>query len=180
MSGFDNDVMYAVNVDFTNATPVQGQVTVDGQLLIGSSVSPFIRAGLLTSSNGSITFTTGHGTLDLKTNGNSSLWQTISASQTLVKNNGYFCIAPGGALSLALPTTVSSTIGDIIEVSLDGATSWAITQAVGQQIRFGNSQTTSGVGGSLTSTAQGDTLKIVYQGTGKWNVISSIGNITIV
>lgn len=111
--------------------------------------------------------------------GNTVAWQTISASQTLVKNTGYFCISPGGALSLALPTTASSTIGDIIEVTLDGATSWTITQAASQQIRFSSSQTTAGVGGSLASTAAGDTIKMVYQATGKWNVISAIGNLTV-
>jgi hypothetical protein len=136
----------------------------------------------LKSSNGSILITSnasGH-YIDFVVNEGTVSWQTISASQTLVKNTGYICISPGGALSLALPSTASSTIGDLIEVTLDGATSWTITQAAGQQIRIANSQTTLGVGGSLTSTAQGDTLKMVYQSSGKWNVISSIGNITIV
>jgi hypothetical protein len=112
-------------------------------------------------------------------NGRSVVWKTITANQTLVANEGYFCISPGGALSLDLPTTASSTIGDIIEVTLDGATIWTITQAASQQIRFGNVQTTAGVGGSLASTAQGDTIKIVYQSTGKWNVISSVGVLTV-
>lgn len=111
--------------------------------------------------------------------GNNITWQTITASQTLVKNHGYICISAGGALALALPTTASSTIGDIIEVTLDGATSWSITQAASQQIRFGSTQTTSGATGSLASLAQGDTIRMVYQATGKWNVLSSIGNLTV-
>ena len=111
--------------------------------------------------------------------GNTMSWQPITASQTLVKNNGYICISPGGALSLALPSTASSTLGDLIEVTLDGATSWTITQAVGQQIRIANSQTTSGAGGSIATTASGDTIKLVYQGSGRWNVISYIGNLTV-
>lgn len=116
----------------------------------------------------------------VSTLGNTVKWQTITANQTLVKNNGYMCIAAGGALSLALPSTASSTIGDIIEITLDGATSWTVTQAAAQQIRFSGSQTTAGVTGTLGSTAQGDTIKMVYQATGKWNIISSIGNLTVV
>jgi len=106
-------------------------------------------------------------------------WATISANQTLAINHGYFLISPGGALSLALPTT--SSIGDEIELTLDGATSFTITQAAGQSIRIGNQATTVGVGGSLASTAQGDTIRLRCQTANlKWNVMSSIGNITVV
>lgn len=105
------------------------------------------------------------------------IWQTIIASRTLAINNGYICISPGGALSLALPAT--ATIGDIIEVVLDGSTSWTITQSAGQQIRFGNVQTTSGAGGSLASTAAGDTIRMVAQTASKWNILSSVGVLTV-
>lgn len=108
-------------------------------------------------------------------------WQTTSINiANLTKDNGYIAISPGGALTLGLPATGGSTIGDTVIVTLDGATSFQITQAAGQQIRFGNTATTSGTGGSLTSTAQGDTLELVYQATGRWNVISSVGNFSIV
>ncbi len=106
-------------------------------------------------------------------------WTTITASQTLATDHGYICVSAGGALALALPA--SSAVGDIIEVTLDGATSWSITQGVGQQIRMGSSQTTSGAGGSLTSTAQGDSIRMVCSvANTKWNVLSSMGNLTVV
>lgn len=105
-------------------------------------------------------------------------WQNISASQTLAVNNGYQCTG-GAALSLLLPAT--SAIGDIIEITLDGSTSWTVTQAAGQAIRLGSNVTTGGAGGSLASTAQGDTIRIVCSVANlRWNVISMIGNITIV
>jgi hypothetical protein len=108
-------------------------------------------------------------------------WQTTTASVTnMVKDNGYIAISAGGALTFGLPATAGSTIGDTVAITLDGATSWQITQAAGQQIRFGSSTTTLGATGTLTSTAQGDTLELVYQATGRWNVITSIGNITVV
>ena len=106
------------------------------------------------------------------------MWQTIDASQTLVVNNGYMCIAPGGALALLLPATAA--IGDILEVTLDGSTSFTITQAAGQQIRYNNLETTLGVVGTLGSTDQGNTIRMVAQTATRWNVISALGTLTVV
>ncbi len=135
------------------------------------------------ASNGVSHFNSTQFTVDsnafVSTKGNTVSWVQISASQALAKNTGYFCIAPGGALALSLPSTASSTIGDLIEVTLDGATSWTITQAAGQQIQYNNLGTTVGVGGSLASTDQGNTIKMVYQATGKWNVISALGTLEV-
>lgn len=110
-------------------------------------------------------------------------WNTINQSTqpaNLVANNGYICQSGGtGNVSSALPS--ASSVGDLIEITLDGATSWTITQAVGQQIRLGISQTTSGAGGSIVSTQQGDSLRMVCSVANlRWNVLSSIGNLTIV
>ena len=106
-------------------------------------------------------------------------WQLISSSQALSPNNGYFCVSPGGALSLSLPAV--SSLGDEIIVTIDGAASFTITQGAGQQIRLGNSATIAGVGGSIASTQQGDVIRMVCQTANlKWNVISSTGNLTIV
>jgi hypothetical protein len=54
MAGFDNDVMYADNVRFDGAK-FPGQVTTNGELLIGSTAAPNIRVGNLTSPLGTIT-----------------------------------------------------------------------------------------------------------------------------
>lgn len=54
MAGFDNDVMYADNVDFTGGSPVTGKVTTNGQLLIGASSAPNIKVGNLTSPLGTL------------------------------------------------------------------------------------------------------------------------------
>lgn len=121
----------------------------------------------------------GTNTLTVTVSGSGMTWNTISASQTLAVNNGYFCISPGGALALLLPA--ASALGDEITVTLDGATSFSITQGAGQQIRIANGQTTVGAGGSITTTQQGDTITFVCQTANlKWNVISPIGNLTVV
>lgn len=127
--------------------------------------------------DGSTISTTGSGsTITISAGGT---WNVISSSQALVRRESYICVAPGGALSLSLPVT--SSVGDLIEVTLDGATSFTITQGAGQQIRMGSLSTTAGVGGSLTSTAQGDTVRMVCSVADlKWNVLSSMGNPTVV
>ena len=145
----------------------------------GGAVTPTAgNINLLGSGALTVTGNPGTSTLTISISGGGSSWSVIGANQALVVNNGYICTT-GGALSLSLPAT--SAVGSIIEVTLDGSTSFAITQAASQQIRLGNLQTTAGVGGSLTTTAQGDTLRMVCSVANlKWNVLSSMGNLTIV
>lgn len=68
MAGFDNDVMYADNVDFSGGSPITGKVTTDGQLLIGSTTGRNIRVNTITAGSG-IVVTNGAGTITLSTNG---------------------------------------------------------------------------------------------------------------
>lgn len=92
---------------------------------------------------------------------------------------GYFCVAPGGALTLALPAT--SIQGDVIQIALDGATSFQVTQSAGQSILYGNKNTTAGVAGSLTSLSQGDSIRLVCRVPNlRWVVVTSMGNLTVV
>ena len=65
MPGFDNNIVYSGNVDFTGNATVTPQVTTNGQLLIGSTVAPNIRVGSLTGTDGSITVSAGAGTLNV-------------------------------------------------------------------------------------------------------------------
>jgi hypothetical protein len=69
LAGFDNDVVFANNLDFSGGSPVTGKVTTNGQLLIGSTVAPNIRVGSLTSSGGTVAITTGAGTINLESGG---------------------------------------------------------------------------------------------------------------
>lgn len=65
MPGFDNNTVYATNLDFSGNTVVTPQVTTNGQILIGSTVAPNIRVGTLTGTDGSISVSTGAGTLNV-------------------------------------------------------------------------------------------------------------------
>lgn len=177
----------------TSFSSSQGVVTANWEQLLSSSIagistltgdsggalSPVL--GNINIVGGTNTTVAGAGnTLTINVSVPSSItWQAIGANQTLVINNGYFCTA-GGALSLALPAV--SAVGDTIIVSLDGSTSWTITQPnAGSQIRLGSTQTTLGVGGSLASTAVGDTVTLVCEtANARWVVTDVVGNITIV
>jgi hypothetical protein len=177
MPGFDNNVVYANNVDFSGGSPVVGKVVADGQLLIGSTASPNIRVATLTPGTG-ISITNAAGSITVNATGAGLKWNAIGVGGALVVNNGYVCTA-GAALSFSLPAV--SAAGDVVALSLDGATSWTITQAAGQQIRFGAIQTTLGVVGTLSSTNAGDTVTLVCSVANTlWNVISCIGTLSAV
>jgi hypothetical protein len=114
----------------------------------------------------------------ITTNGSGIVqWNTIAAGLTLAVNNGYICTG-GGALSLALPAV--SVLGDIIEIALNGSTSWTITQAAGQQIRWSGSTTTLGATGTLATTGTGDTIRMVCMTANLiWVGLGGNGNLTV-
>lgn len=150
----------------------------NGQIAIGSTGNAPVLA-TLTAGTG-ISITNASGSITVNSTGGGHTWTTTSANvANMSANTGYFCISPGGALTLGLPTT--SALGDAIRVNLAGATSWQITQGAGQQIGLGSTSTTLGAGGSLTSTAQGDSIQIVCRVANlRWEAVSVIGNITVV
>lgn len=83
MGGLKNNVLFSENVRF-DGQKGPGQVTSDGQLLIGSTASPNIRVGTLTGSDG-ITVTPGPGSINVAYTGN------------LTGSDG-ITITPGGGL----------------------------------------------------------------------------------
>lgn len=104
MAGFDNDVMYASNVDFTGGSPVTGKVTTNGQLLIGSTASPNIRVGTLASAGGTITITVGAGTIDLATSGS-------AVGSTITGNSGGAISPSSGNWNLLTANTTVKFVG---------------------------------------------------------------------
>jgi hypothetical protein len=78
-------------------------------------------------------------------------WSEVTGtSQTIAADNGY--IANNASLvTLSLPTTCA--IGKTFAVQGKGAGGWRISQAVGQQIHFGEVSSTSGTGGYIESTS---------------------------
>jgi len=128
--------------------------------------------------NGQVLTTNGSGTLTWQTPSSGLSWSGITADQTMVVDTGYLTNKSSGTLTLTLPTT--SAVGKTLRVS-GMQNTWRIAQNASQKIHFGKTTTTTGVGGYLESSNAKDSVELVCAVANlEWNVISSIGNITIV
>ena len=99
-------------------------------------------------------------------------------TQTAVVNNGYIT---NNAAQVVVTLPATATIGQIVAVVGSGAGGWKIAQNSGQTVHFAGKNTTSGVGGSLASITQYDSIELIC-GTANtdWIVRSAVGNLTIV
>lgn len=106
------------------------------------------------------------------------VWSVITADQTAAVNSGYLT-NKATTLTLTLPTTAA--VGTKIRVSGMNSGGWKIAQNASQIIHFGKSDTTTGTGGYIQSTLTRDSVELLCcVANTEWNVISSVGNITIV
>lgn len=152
-------------------------VGTNGQVLLGATTADPAFASL-TSTSGTISFTTGTNALNLDVVGGGTPWTEVTGtSQAMAVNNSYVA-NNAGLVTLTLPSTAA--FGSRINVSGKGAGGWRIAQNAGQTIFFGTSTTTTGVTGRLDSTATRDTVALVcVTANNDWNILSSIGNITV-
>lgn len=155
----------------------------NGQVLIGGGTAP--TWANITSAGATVAITNGANTINLETLGVSnwaggvSTWTDIVATpQALAANNGYYANRGAGNVVFTLPGVCAiSTVIRIVGIQ----NGWSVTQAAGQQVHFGNQSTTAGAGGSLASSHARDCIEMVcIVANTTWQIISSIGNITIV
>jgi len=186
LPGFENQVLWCGNQCFSDPTATQfhhlGEFTTGGNLAIGTGAAApaqQIAVGQLTGSGGIvISYVNPNINIDGSGAGGSIVWNNISVSQTMSVQNGYFC-SGGGAIVLLLPPT--SVFGDLLEIVIDGSASVSIHQGAGQTIKLANAITTAGVGGSLTSTQQGDSIRLLCKTPNlAWTALSADGSWTIV
>lgn len=151
----------------------------DGQLIIGSTGASPVAASI--SAGTGITVTPGAGTITIATSLSVLTWSVITADQAITVSNGYIC-NKAGLLTLTLPAT--PTAGQVFAVTgMNTAVGWRIAQNANQQIFMGTSSTTIGVSGYIESINIRDSVYLVCTVGGasaNWNVINSMGNITIV
>jgi hypothetical protein len=128
--------------------------------------------------NGQALTTNGSGTLSWTTITGGLSWSAVTANRSLVAEEGVLANISSGTLTLTLPTTAA--LGKVIRVS-GMQNTWRIAQNASQKINFGKTSTTVGTGGYLESSNARDAVELVCcVANTEWNVISSIGNITIV
>ena len=128
--------------------------------------------------NGQALTTNGAGTLSWSTITGGLSWSAVTADRSLVAEEGVLANKSSGTLTLTLPSTAA--LGKVIRVS-GMQNTWRIAQNASQKINFGNRSTTTGTGGYLENSNARDAVELVCCVANlEWNVISSIGNITIV
>jgi len=148
----------------------------NGQLVVGSTGADPVVASLTAGSN--ITITPGAGSITIASSAVAFTWnEETGTSANMAVNNGYIA-NNGGLVTLTLPTTAA--VGDVVRVSGKGAGGWKIAQNAGETIYFGLLASTTGAAGFISSTAQRDAVELVcITANNDWNVLSSIGNITV-
>lgn len=177
-----NEVAYML-LSKLNGTPVWKQIITAGFQEYIKTINSILPATggnfTIESTDGTVTINSVTNGIDLSASLEAFTWTSISSSQTLAVRNGYFC-SSGGTLSLALPAI--SAVGNVISVALNGATGFTITQAANQHVTIGKTTSTVGVGGSVSSTGQGDSITIVCSvaNLGWFAVPAPTGNLTIV
>jgi len=152
-------------------------VATNGQLVVGSTGAQPVLAAL--SAGAGISVTNGAGTITVAAVGGGTTWTDVAGvAQAIVANNSYTA-NNAGLVTLTLP--VAMVYGSVVEICGKGAGGWLLAQQAGQTIYYGSSTTTPGAGGSIASTGQYDSIKIVCTvADTTFTVIAAVGNHTIV
>lgn len=111
--------------------------------------------------------------------GNGALVDQNSSTVTMAVNSTY--VTDNGASLVTYTLPAAGTLGQFVEIVGASAGLWTIAQAAGQTIHFGNVNTTTGAGGSMSATNRYDCIKLrCTTANTDWTVVSSMGNITYV
>jgi len=147
------------SVLITNSTgvPSMSGALANGQLIIGSTGATPVVANLTAGSGISISNTAGGITIS-GTGSGTGFTEVTGTTQAMVPDAGYVT-NNAGVVTLTLPVTAA--FGTAITVVGKGAGGWKIAQNASQLIHVGSAVTTTGVGGSLASTNQYDSIDLV-------------------
>lgn len=86
-------------------------------------------------------------------------YNLVSSSPIQMKNLNAYIVDSSGLVSLILP--VESSFGDQISVIGRGTGGWRIIQGNDQLVHIGNLTSTTGSSGSISSTDQFDSLRLI-------------------
>lgn len=159
---------------------VLGGASADVNTLTGDSggaISP--TAGNINILGGTGVAVSGSGsTLTINVTGSGLEYTTVTADTPMAVNQGYITNKAGTAASMTLPAVAA--VGDVVSVVGRGATGWSVAQNAGQSIHMNAATTTVGVGGSLASTAQYNTVLLLCTvANTEFTVINNEGILTV-
>lgn len=144
-NGFVNDTVFAANWDFRGVTDAQPQVTIAGQLPIGTGGSPAILVGQLTSPGATITigYSSPNITLDIAGGGIAADSFAMQTGVTPVAPTGAGLVTFNGAVVAAgtNPVRTDGTAANIM--ALEVQISQAIAAADATKIGLANFDSTS-------------------------------------
>lgn len=148
----------------------------DGQLLIGSTGNA-PAASTLTAGAG-ISVSNASGSVTISATGSGMAFEVVTDATKAMAVSTAYGANRGGGVTFTLPSTAAA--GSVIEI-VGMAGLWALAQNAGQTVYIGDTNTTTGVGGSLTATNAGDcmTIRCIVANT-DFRITSWCGNITIV
>ena len=117
-------------------------------------------------------------TITIATTNGISWVEITGTTQNMAVDTGY--IANNAALvTLTLPSV--ALVGDRVRVAGKGAGLWRIAQNALQVIHFGATDSTIGIGGSVTAILRYDCVELLcITANTDWVVLSSVGNLTVV
>lgn len=148
----------------------------NGQVLVGGGAAP---AWAAITAGAGISVTNGANTITVTATGAGFTWNTVAGTSASMAVENAYIPNNAGLVTLTLPVTAA--VGDSIVVTGKGAGGWRIAQNAGQTIYFGTATSTTGATGHIDSTLARDTVEIVcVTANNDFNVIYSIGNITVV
>lgn len=149
-----------INGNSGSVTPTTGAVSIVGS------------GGITTSGSGSTLTITGSGT--------AVTWNNVTGTtQAMAVNNGYVSNAGASLVTFTLPTTAA--IGDEVSIMGSGSGLFTIAQNSGQTIHANGGDSTTGVGGTVSSSGQYDSITlrcnvantdfVLYRSTGNFNFV---------
>ncbi len=183
MSGFENDVMYAKNSDYTaadnqNVLESNGLAT-NGQMWIGTTAlnagGTHINVGTLTSPDSSVTIGYSAPNITLQAASSGNTWTNVTGTSQAAQAGASYIANNAGLVTFTLPAV--SAVGDYIRIQGAGAGGWIVTPAAGDTIRF----LTTPAATSLASTNQYNGVEILcITANAEWVARNITGNLTVV
>ncbi len=161
MAGFANDVMVADNVNFTGLTGVPGKiatVTTNGQLLIGSTATPNIRVGVLTSPDSSITI--GYSSPNITLQSGSAVLKSVPTDDgTATPSSGVLKILGSSASDYIQSGMVTHSDGTSNEVYIENRL-WQTKFVVDASATIGQRGTYQTITAATAAASSGDAVFI--------------------